>query len=142
MMTKMTIDRAGHDCIRFNNINDDFTREEEARQRREEMLLQKQDYTKEETQVDEQEKVVGGAMDKATLGLGLKLDQIEEEEFADRSSLDSDGAGGRGVVGRQPGGGKQVIFRFFVADVSFICISPERQFKSIALQSHTLSYLC
>ena len=117
-----------------SNIIDPFIREEEARQRREEMLLQKQDYTKEETQVDEQEKVVG---DKATLGLGLKLDQIEEEEFADRSSLDSDGAGGRGVVGRQPGGGKQVIFRFFVADVSFICISPERQFKSIALQSHT-----
>ena len=116
-----------------SNIIDPFIREEEARQRREEMLLQKQDYAK-ETQVDDQERVVG---DKATLGLGLKLDQIEEEEFADRSSLDSDGAGGRGVVGRQPGGGKQVIFRFFVADVSFICISPERQFKSIALQSHT-----
>ena len=52
-------------------------------------------------------------MEKATLGLGLKLDQIEEEEFADRSSLDSDGTGGRGVVGRQPGGVKQVIFRHF-----------------------------
>ena len=46
--------------------------------------------------MDEQEKLVGGGtMDQATtLGLGLKLDQIEEEEFADRSSLDSDGAGG------------------------------------------------
>ena len=43
--------------------------------------------------------------------LGLKLDQIEEEEFADRSSLDSDGAGGRGVVGRQPPVMKQVIFK-------------------------------
>ena len=62
-------------------------------------------------QVDEEEKLVGGTMDKATLGLGLKLDQIEEEEFADRSSLDSDGAGGRGVVGRQSV--KKVNFRHF-----------------------------
>lgn len=63
-----------------------------------------------ETQVDEQEKLVGGGtMDQATLGLGLKLDQIEEEEFADRSSLDSDGAGGKEVVGRQPAV-KKVIF--------------------------------
>ena len=57
--------------------------------------------------MDQQEKVVG--VDKANLGLGLKLDQIEEEEFADRSSLDSNGAGGRGVLGRQPTGGKQVM---------------------------------
>ena len=64
--------------------------------------------------MDEQEKLVGGGtMDQATLGLGLKLDQIEEEEFADRSSLDSDGAGGRGVVGRQPV--KKVSFRHFWA---------------------------
>ena len=64
--------------------------------------------------MDEQEKLVGGGtMDQATLGLGLKLDQIEEEEFADRSSLDSDGAGGKEVVGRQPAV-KKVIFRHFL----------------------------
>merc|ERR1719500_1412974 len=37
-------------------------------------------------------------------GAGMKLDQIDEEEFADRSSIDSDGEAGKQVLNNRGGG--------------------------------------
>ena len=48
--------------------------------------------------MNEQETTMEEGMEKAMIGAGMKLDQIDEEEFADRSSVDSDGVAGKQVI--------------------------------------------
>ena len=51
-----------------------------------------------ELHVNEQETTMEEGMEKAMIGAGMKLDQIDEEEFADRSSIDSDGEAEKQVI--------------------------------------------
>ena len=48
--------------------------------------------------MNEQETTMEEGMEKAMIGAGMKLDQIDEEEFADRSSIDSDGEAEKQVI--------------------------------------------